>query len=481
MRATILIVEDEAPLARNIKSFLDRAGYDVAIAETLQRGIELYGTLRPEVMLIDHNLPDGTGLELIRKIRRDDRDTKLVMTTAHGGVQVAVDAMKSGADDYMTKPVSLDEMGLVVERLLAQVRMADSLSYYHAQEKRRSGIDHILGASPAINDLRNRIAAVIAADERLVTMSGPAIVASAGRGPVGGGSAGAPVLILGETGTGKELIARALHFDGPRRDQPFIEINCAALPSHLVESELFGHERGAFTDARERKSGLFQAAEGGTLFLDEIGEFPLAIQSKMLKALEDKAIRSVGSVRDRKVDVRIVAATNASLDDKVRSGEFRSDLYYRLSTISIVSPPLRDRGDDALILADAFLAAFRRRYERPDLTLDGAARAALLHHRWPGNVRELRNVIEQATMLCVGNRIGVSDLSMREPPPLTAADPQVLPPGTSRLPDMEREMIVRALRQHRGNVTLAARELGVSRDTLRYRMERLALQRDEFR
>lgn len=253
------------------------------------------------------------------------------------------------------------------------------------------------------------------------------------------------------------------------------------MPSHLVESELFGHERGAFTDARERKSGLFQAAEGGTLFLDEIGEFPPAIQSKVLKAIEEKAIRPVGSVRDRKVDVRIVAATNASLDDRVRSGEFRSDLYYRLSTISIVSPPLRDRGDDVLMLADAFLAAFRRRYERLDLTLDGAARAALLRHRWPGNVRELRNVIEQATMLCVGNRIGVGDLSMREPQPLTAAASQVLAPEASRLPDMEREMIVRALREHRGNVTLAARELGVSRDTLRYRMERLALQRDDFR
>lgn len=209
MRATILIVEDEAPLARNIKSFLDRAGYDVTIAETLQRGIELYGTLRPEVMLIDHNLPDGTGLELIRKIRRDDRDIKLVMTTAHGGVQVAVDAMKSGADDYMTKPVSLDEMGLVVERLLTQARMADSLSYYHAQEKRRSGIEHILGVSPAIDDLRKRIAAVITADERLAPTAGSGIAGPTGRGPVGSGSAGAPVLILGETGTGKELIARA--------------------------------------------------------------------------------------------------------------------------------------------------------------------------------------------------------------------------------------------------------------------------------
>jgi DNA-binding NtrC family response regulator len=306
---------------------------------------------------------------------------------------------------------------------------------------------------------------------------------------------GPPVLILGETGTGKELIARALHFDGPRANQPFIAINCSALPEQLVESELFGHERGAFTGASEKKVGLFQAADGGTLFLDEVGELPLAQQAKLLKAIEDKSIRPVGSVRDRGINVRFIAATNAALEERSRQGEFRSDLLYRLNTITIDVPALRQRGDDIIHLAESFIAQCERRYGRARLTLTPCARAALVRHSWPGNVRELRNVIEQACLMCPRDTIEEADLNLRElrplvpepPAPAAIAAGQARPdgkadvkPDPARLADVERALIIDSLRQQKGNVTLAARKLGVSRDTLRYRMDKYALNREDY-
>ena len=264
-----------------------------------------------------------------------------------------------------------------------------------------------------------------------------------------------PVLIVGETGTGKELVARALHFEGSRRSGPFVEINCATLSPQLVESELFGHERGAFTDAKERRPGLIQSADHGTLFLDEIGEMLPASQSKLLKVLEDHRIRPVGSARDREVDVRFVAATNVPLEERVRSGEFREDLLYRLRTIRLAVPPLRERGEDAMLLAEHFLADHRRRYGRSELHLEACALEAIRRHSWPGNVRELRNVLEQAALLSVGVGITADDLSLWEPPPLRDQNGGG-DPGGATLVDVERDLIVRALQQAGGNVTVAA-------------------------
>ena len=288
------------------------------------------------------------------------------------------------------------------------------------------------------------------------------------------------MLILGETGTGKELVARALHFDGPRANQPFIAVNCAALPEQLVESELFGHERGAFTGANEKKIGLFQAAEGGTLFLDEIGELPLAQQGKLLKAIEDRAVRPVGSVRDRPVNIRFVAATNAAIEERSREGEFRSDLLYRLNTITAEVPPLRERGEDIMLIAQSFVAEFERRYGRSHLTFTSAARHALLQHSWPGNIRELRNVVEQASLMCARDEIDVADLNLRDVPTMVPKGETPTSARESKLADSERAMIIGALRQTNGNVTLAARALGVSRDTLRYRMEKHTLRREHY-
>jgi DNA-binding NtrC family response regulator len=461
MNRSILIVEDEPLLSRNVARYLERQQYEVAQAPTLARGIADYEELRPDVVLVDHSLPDGTGIELIRHIRQRDLDSKIVMITAHGSVAMAVTAMKSGADDYLTKPVSLEELGLLVQRLLSRRHAEESLAYYRRREEQRSGLDRIAGESPQIIELKRQITQVLAMETRQVSGAPP------------------PVLITGETGTGKELIARALHFEGARHAEPFVEINCATLSPQLIESELFGHERGAFTDAKERRTGLILAADRGTLFLDEIAEMPPASQAKLLKVLEDRRVRPVGSTRDRSVDVRFVAATNAALEERVRTGEFREDLMYRLRAITLAIPPLRERGADVMLLAERFLSEHRQRYGRPDLRLDPCAAEALSGHSWPGNVRELRNVLEQAALLTIGERIRASDLSLREPPALLGQD-DATGTGGATLISQEHDLIVQALRRVGGNVTLAAQALGITRDTLRYRMDKHQLRRSAF-
>lgn len=465
MAGSVLIVEDEPLLGRNMKIYLTRQGFSAEHAETIEEAMRLYETVQPDLVLVDHNLPDGTGLAMIETIRQKDRWTKLVMVTAHGGVELAVTAMKAGANDYLTKPVSLSELGLLAGRLVAQSRVENTLSYLTTRELSRGGLDRIVGTSPGILELKRRIRFLTAAEAK----ASP-----------DGAEPGPPVMILGETGTGKELVARALHLEGPRAKQPFIAVNCAALPEQLVESELFGHERGAFTGATEKKVGLFQAAEGGTLFLDEIGELPLTQQGKLLKAIEDRAVRPVGSVRDRPVNIRFIAATNAAIEERSRQGEFRSDLLYRLNTITAEVPPLRQRGDDILAIAQSFVSEFERRYGRSRLEFTSAARHALLQHPWPGNIRELRNVVEQATLMCARDLIDVADLNLRDVPVLVSTTAAPAEARESKLADTERTMIIAALRQTSGNVTLAARALGISRDTLRYRMEKNGLQREHY-
>jgi two-component system response regulator AtoC len=462
MPGQVLIVEDEARLGRNMRIFLERQGYRAEHVESTEDGFRRYLEIRPDIVLVDHNLPDGTGLDLITRIRDSDRWTKLVMVTAHGGVELAVAAMKAGADDYLTKPVSLDEMAILIGKLVRQADMEGSLAYFRSREEAASGLDRIVGTSRAILELKRKIGALTAAEN------------AAGTNRV----AGPPVLILGESGTGKELVARAIHYHGPRRDASFIGMNCAALPEQLAETELFGHERGAFTGAGERRIGLIQAADGGTLFLDELAELPLSQQSKLLRVIEERVVRPVGGVRDRDVDVRFVAATNAAIEERTRQAEFRSDLLYRLNTITIEVPPLRNRDNDVILIAESFIAAFERRYGRAGLSLTEAARDALLGHSWPGNIRELRNVIEQATLMSARNRIDADDLALRSLPSVVAAPSGIL--DGKAFDDAEKRAIIDALRTHGGNVTMAARTLGVSRDTLRYRMEKHALRRDYY-
>ena len=462
MPHAVLIIEDEDVLARNMLVYLERHDYEVTLAHSAEEGLAMLAEVRPDAVVLDFNLPGLNGLEALARIQAFDAGIRVLMVTGHGSVELAVDAMKAGAYDFLTKPVALSKLRLLLDKAIGETRRDSALSYYQKRDEQRMVIDGFLGESPPMQGLKETIAQLMQAEANM-------------RGD--DGDTGPAVLVLGETGAGKEVVARALHFNGPRRDKPFVELNCAALPAQLLESELFGHERGAFTDARERKLGLVETAEGGTLFLDEIGDMDLALQAKLLKLLEEKTVRRLGSVREQRVSVRIIAATHRPLEQLVREGRFRADLYYRLCVVQLVLPPLRDRGNDIVLLANHFLALQATRYAKPVPTLSPAALAALRAHSWPGNVRELRNVIEQAVLM---NSAAVLDadrftliaaVAAAAAPALPAAPER----GPSTLPEMERQALQQALQHNGGNVSRAARALGISRDTLRYRMEKHAL------
>jgi len=448
----VLVVEDEAALARNIVSFLAGSGYEARSAGSAEEALRVLESFRPDVVLLDFNLPGMNGLQAIERLREVDPRLRIVMMTGHASVELAVDAMKAGAYDFLTKPISLSELRLMLEKLTREERQTEALAYYRAREERTSGLDKLVGECAAMQQLRASIGKVVAGDHALRDGNPPA------------------VLVTGETGTGKELVARALHFEGPRREHPFVEINCAAIPAQLLESELFGHERGAFTDAKSKKLGLVETADGGTLFLDEIGDMELALQAKLLRLLEDRSVRRVGGLRDQAVNVRIVAATHRQLDARVAEGKFRADLFFRIRMVHLAIPALRDRGEDLLQLADHFLAHHARRYGREGLSLSADVRRALLHHRWPGNVRELRNVMEQAVLMTTGPVIESVDLDW-----LPAASGAASAAAAPSLDQLEREALLKALESSRGNVSQAARLLGISRDALRYRIEKHGL------
>ena len=464
MSHAVLIIEDEASLARNIKDYLEVDGFEARICGDGETGLTTFAEFRPDIVLLDLQLPGIDGLTVLRTLRQRYADARVIMLTAHGNVQIAVEAIKAGAYEYLAKPVVLSELRRVIDRALEEERTAGALSYYKRREGVASGIDEIVGESTAMRGLKDRMRQLLAAEENLQ-----------GTPP--------PVLIVGETGTGKELIARAIHQVGSRRKGPFIELNCAALPAQLVEGELFGHERGAFTDAREKRIGLFEAANGGTLFLDEIGELDLALQAKLLRVLETRSVRRLGATREVAVDVRILAATNRSLPEIAAQGQFRSDLYYRLSIVSLESPPLRQREDDILLLAAHFLEQHARRYGRAPVRLSAEARNRLRGHGWPGNVRELRNLLEQVVIFHNGGELGAAALPLlgAEPTLLAAAprgEPFALPEGGIDLDQLERSLTVQALERTGWNMTQAGRLLGLSRDAMRYRADKYALRAD---
>jgi DNA-binding NtrC family response regulator len=454
----VLIIEDEATLAKNLRTYLARAGFDVVVANTAEAGLAELERFKPDVVLMDFHLPGMNGIEALARLRETAPGMPVVMVTGHGTVELAVDAMKAGAYDFLTKPVPLAKLRILLERAMGDERQAQALSYYRRRDAAQGGLEALVGDSPPMLLLKQRIAQLLQAEQNLRDTDAPA------------------VLITGETGTGKELVARALHYAGPRGEQPFVEINCAAIPAQLLESELFGHERGAFTDARERKLGLVETAAGGTLFLDEIGDLDLGLQAKLLKLLEEKTVRRLGGLRDQRVDVRIVAATHRSLEEQVRAERFRADLYFRLRIVELKVPPLRERGEDVLVLARRFLHDHAARYGRGRVTLSPAAEDLLRRHRWPGNVRELRNLMEQAVLLSTGEVLAAEDLHL-SPVPVAGEVADALAPAGSgmRLEDAERGLLVSALQKTGYNVTQAARLLGITRDTLRYRMEKYGL------
>ncbi|MFN8602946.1 MAG: sigma-54 dependent transcriptional regulator [Candidatus Binatia bacterium] len=459
---TLLIVEDEEILGKNIRRALEKLGHAVSLAPTCGDAERLFSELNPDLTLMDLRLPDGSGLDLLAKLRAQSPSSQMIMMTAHATIEDAVRAIKLGAVDYLQKPLHMDDLRHAVTRALEENQLRTEVSYYRGREASGAGLEAIAGGCPQIEELRTKV-------RRLSGLPADAVPPT--------------VLVTGETGTGKGLLARVLHYNGPRADKPFIEINCAAIPETLVESELFGHERGAFTDARTSKVGLFQAADRGTLFLDELGCLPIAIQVKILKAIEEKTIRPVGGRADRKIDVAVVAATNSDLEDMVRAGTFREDLFYRLSVARLSVPPLRDRGDDVALLARRFLIELAQRYRVPEKRLTPDAEAAIARYSWPGNVRELRNTLDRAVLFSEGDLIDARALGLPEGAPATASAAGatsgngefVIPDGGLQFEDLERSLLMQALKKSGGSQTGAARLLGLSRDTLRYRLEKFGI------
>jgi len=449
--STVLIVDDEQSLARSAKAFLSDHGYEAEVAGTGEQALDLLATLQPDVVFADVRLPGMSGLDLLKRIHAFDPVIPVVMLTAYGSIEGAVEAVKLGAFDYVKKPVDLEELKLLADRARETRLLKQELSYYRRRATTDVGFEGLVGESRAVRAVLDRAQQVAALVET------------------------PPVLLTGETGTGKGLLARAIHAAGPRATKPFIEVNCSALPATLMEAELFGHERGAFTDAKESKPGLVEAAEGGFLFLDEIGDVDLAVQGKLLRAIEERAVRRVGSVRERKVDVRIMAATNRDLERAVGEERFRKDLYFRLAVIVLEVPPLRERGEDVLLLTEHFLRVCNVKYGKVVRELSPAARDLLLSYPWPGNVRELSHVIERAVLWSRGPTLDVEHLSLTRPVAASDHGDAAQPVDTATLPQRERTMIEQALRDAGGNQTKAAQRLGISRDTLRYRLKKFGL------
>ena len=446
---TIVVVEDEALLGRQIARALAAAGHDVRTASTGAEGLAAVEEVEPDLVLLDLRLPDKSGLDVLEQLRAFDAELPVVLMTAYGSVADAVEAMRRGAADYLQKPLDLDELRLLVDRVVARARRDRELAYLRRRD--RALPEGLVGQDPALLAAFDQVRRI--RDAGLPPGKRPAI------------------LIGGETGTGKGMIARALH--EVLGGGPFIEVNCTAMPESLVEAELFGHERGSFTDARAERVGLFEAAAGGTLFLDEVGHASLSTQAKLLKAIEEKRVRRLGSSRDRSVDVHVIAATNRDLDAAVAAREFREDLLHRLRVLAVDVPPLRARPDDLALLARHFAAELAQLYGRR-LSLPDEALAELGRYPWPGNVRELRNVMERAVLLAPGDALDAA-LFARLLRPRAAepeADPFRLPEGGVSLESLERDLIRQALERAGGNRTRAAALLGLTRDTLRYRLEK---------
>ncbi|HEX3275326.1 MAG TPA: sigma-54 dependent transcriptional regulator, partial [Gemmatimonadales bacterium] len=387
--STVLIVDDERTLARAIKAFLTESGYEAEVAGDAEQALRLLESLRPDVVFTDVRLPGMNGIDLLRRIREFDPALPVIIMTAHGTIEGAVEAVKLGAFDYLKKPVDLEELKLLADRAREHSQLRQELSYYRRREAAREAPqDGVIGESPVFRAVLDQARQIAALDET------------------------PPVLITGETGTGKGLVARTIHGGSGRAGRPFIEVNCTAIPATLMEAELFGHERGAFTDAKESRMGLFEAAEGGFLFLDEVGDLELSLQGKLLKAVEERTVRRVGGTRDRKIDVRILAATNRELARDAQQERFRRDLYFRLAVIILHLPPLRERGEDVLILAQHYLDRFNAKYGKGVRRIDQRAQEQLLSYPWPGNVRELSHVIERAVLWSRGTVLDPEQLSL---------------------------------------------------------------------
>ncbi|MCR4440452.1 MAG: sigma-54 dependent transcriptional regulator [bacterium] len=448
MRAHLLIVEDNCDMCQTLADVLRREGYSVRTAYSGEEAIQIVEKYPVDLVLLDLRLPKMDGLQVLAHIKEIDPDVLVIMITAVSDPRPAVAAMKAGAYDYLNKPFELDELKMVVAKALETIRLKLEVSQLKAQQRLRSPLTELFGDSPQMQEVR-RLIKIVSETPRT------------------------SVLIQGESGTGKELVADAIHRNSVRADKPLVKVNCAAIPENLLESELFGHERGAFTDAKTMKKGIFEMAHGGSIFLDEISSMSPALQPKLLRVLESGSFRRVGGTADIEVDVRIIAATNRDLAQCVREGTFREDLYYRLKVMVIDLPPLREHPEDIIPLAKLFLEANNREFNKNIRGIDKEAQRLLLEYPWPGNVRELKNVIERAVILCPGDLLTADLLHLGAAPfaakPITSTTQPTSVPDA--LDEVEKRHILQVLEKYGGNKSMAARALNISRSTLREKLK----------
>ncbi|HSE22317.1 MAG TPA: sigma-54 dependent transcriptional regulator [Pyrinomonadaceae bacterium] len=444
-RNKILIVDDESGVRFGIRDFLEQQGFEVEEADSCSDAQHIFRTSRPDIVIADYMLPDGTALDLIPRLKEIDPDIPLLVLTAHGSIDLAVRAIKEGAEQFLTKPLELPTLQVILQRLLLKQRN------HHKQlasktRQVRSAMNPFIGTSAPVRALAEQAKRILTSES--------------------------PVLILGETGTGKGVLARWLHENSPRAEEAFVDLNCAGLSRELLETELFGHEKGAFTSATASKQGLFEVAHRGTIFLDEVGDVDLQIQPKLLKVLEEKRFRRVGDVRDRQVDVRLIAATHQDMGQLVREKRFRDDLYFRISTIPLSFPALRERVEDIPTMAQYLLDKLSADLGRGEIILDDGCMKALQAYSWPGNVRELRNVIERAVLLSGQKTISLKDLHFDGHSSVGA------PFLDSRLTllELEKQHIERVLQEEQGRVEKAAKRLGIPRSSLYQKIKKHQIQ-----
>jgi DNA-binding NtrC family response regulator len=449
--ATILVVDDEQLIRWSLATRLGEAGHRVVEAETAADAIKRFRE-GVDLVLLDYKLPDGDGLDVLKQMRAVDPEALVILLTAHSSVELAVEAMKHGAYHYANKPFNLDEIMLLVGKALETTELRREVRTLRSSQAQPYSIDRIVGDSDAMLSVRTLLKKIA---------SSPA----------------STVLLTGESGTGKDLAAKVIHYASDRAAKPFMNITCSALPENLLESELFGHERGSFTGADRQKRGLFETADGGTVFLDEIGEMVPALQAKLLRVLEDRAFKRVGGSVDIHVDVRVIAATNRKLEDEVRQGKFREDLYYRLNVVPIALPPLRDRAKDIPMLLKYYVDVFNTEFKKRVQGIAPDAMARLQSYGWPGNIRELRNAVERAMLFGEGKVLAAEDFPMTAEGRARLTEGVELPANGIDLEQLERSLVVQALERSGWNQTRAATLLGLNRDQIRYRIEKFKLER----
>ena len=447
-----LIVDDEQIQREMLEGFLTKEGYGVGTAGDGAAALDQFKRSPFDLVLTDFRMPGMDGIQLLKELKRLNPEVVVVLLTAYGAVETAVRAMKEGAHDYLTKPIDLDELLLLIKRVEREVGLGRENRELKEQLREKFKVDFIISTSRRMEEALN-----------LVKRAAPST---------------ATILILGESGTGKELIARAIHYSSPRADKPMIKVNCAALPENLLESELFGHEKGAFTGAFSRRIGRFEQADQGTIFLDEIGDLSPSLQSKLLRVLQEKEFERVGSSQTLRVDVRVIAATNRNLEEAIRKGTFREDLYYRINVVTLALPPLRERKEDLPPLIEHFLKKYSRENQKTVISVSKEVKDLLMNYHYPGNIRELENILERAVVLCRSETVTTQDLPLNlreskvEDLMKDAAGGRSLP---ETLEEIERLRITQALERSHGVQTQAAEELGISERVLRYKMKKYGI------